>query len=421
MLANHTDRLLQATARSESSNHDTPELQLVVSNASPASATECSDASPASTTECSDLSCFSDFDVEEAERTALDERWECSSCGRESWECPMRRRLELGCCSQSVCCDCAKRSVRDFGGTCPAALRGSRVPHEMEDLDIFAACEADGNALARYDQLKEWKKGGRVGIMCGEAGCRGVVHPPPGGFSQHPGPIGCRVESCQAQYCQRCRGPWTGVQHECEDLRAAREQREQERGRRDQRRDGVMFCPRCNVAVQRTQGCNAMRGCPCGAEWCWECGNLRSAHGCGHYRCRCPINDRRAPALPRAAAEEEPLRAPLRPRAQVEILEIPQGGEEGRPPAAPPAGAVPRGRLLAWLGCLCGASRASGAEAPSPGEGGGSRTAAGQPVASSTTPAASQRCRLRVRQPPAGAGMCVQGSHVGRSQRLRSL
>merc|ERR1712137_1422633 len=106
--------------------------------------------------------------------------------------------------------------------------------------------------------------------------------------------IGCPVGCCGAQYCQRCRSPWTW-EHVCEDLRQTQNQ-VCEDSLRKLREMGLMFCPRCHVLVQRTGGCNAM-SCPCGADWCWQCGNLRATHKCQHSRCHCPRSDSCAPAL----------------------------------------------------------------------------------------------------------------------------
>lgn len=63
---------------------------------------------------------------------------------------------------------------------------------------------------------------------------------------------------CNIPHCFKCK---VGTHHDgitCEEVQ-----------RRQMQDDAVQFCPGCNVATVKTEGCNSMM-CVCGEEWTWE-------------------------------------------------------------------------------------------------------------------------------------------------------
>lgn len=159
------------------------------------------------------------------------------------------------------------RAVTELQGRCPCSADG----HLMSDLDVHAACRLDERLLSQHFQHLAWIQAGRVGIKCGQEGCRGIVQVD--GWLPRPCALACPGEGCSMRYCGRCRMPWgSSDEHQCADLQQVR------------------FCPGCAVATERISGCNAMVcGNPsCRSSWCWECGCLRSLHGCGHFVCKNP-------------------------------------------------------------------------------------------------------------------------------------
>ncbi|KAF9000394.1 hypothetical protein BDQ17DRAFT_1282031 [Cyathus striatus] len=79
--------------------------------------------------------------------------------------------------------------------------------------------------------------------------------------------------SCLVSVCSACdTEAHTGMT--CEESRISRNPMEQERLNDEwAKANGVKKCPRCQVLVQKTEGCNHM-SCRCGAHFCWICNGV---------------------------------------------------------------------------------------------------------------------------------------------------
>jgi len=67
-----------------------------------------------------------------------------------------------------------------------------------------------------------------------------------------------KTECCDSPHCFKCK---VGTHHNgvtCEEVQ-----------RRQMLDDAIQFCPGCNVATLKTEGCNSMI-CICGEEWTWD-------------------------------------------------------------------------------------------------------------------------------------------------------
>jgi len=250
------------------------------------------------------------LEIEHLETEVKRSRWTCSVCQEESRDKLDMRKFRLTCCKATVCCSCAMRAVTELQGRCPASADN----HLMSELDVHAACKLDPRRLSKHFQHLAWMQAGRVGIKCGQDGCRGVVPPPQAGaWLLRPRALACPGEGCPMRYCGCCRQPWgAGDDHQCADLPTAGGGK-------------IRFCPGCGVATERISGCNAMEcGNPsCGSSWCWECGSHRETHGCGHGACRKPrgpqgraLGGAPAPPVHDAAAVRKVRLAALEKRGQ---------------------------------------------------------------------------------------------------------
>ena len=166
---------------------------------------------------------------------------------------------------------------RRFPIRCPICPKNQR--HEINTkiiLDCLLIHDKDNLALKletiSLNHLAE--NNSEEVSYCPTAGCNYLCY-----FDKNEFHLNCPL--CKKSYCLKCKVEWH-MGMTCEEY-----QREKKNDENDEkfneyvRGNNFKQCPRCKRWVEKIDGCNHI-SCPCGARFCYNCGQLKNNfdHGC---------------------------------------------------------------------------------------------------------------------------------------------
>eukprot|EP00733_Pompholyxophrys_punicea_P000204 Pompholyxophrys_punicea_v1_NODE_38_length_4733_cov_3.558572.p2 type:complete len:394 gc:universal NODE_38_length_4733_cov_3.558572:2468-1287(-) len=149
-------------------------------------------------------------------------------------------------------------------------------PHQMNEADI-QHITGDNARVARYRDILTalFFNANRNIRHCPTAACEAIYE-----IDFQPENVTCR--SCNATYCSYCRQPHERGA-ECSDVRTAQTaatestdanipaEELQERQYQEWLRKNTKPCPKCDVNIQKNEGCNHMTCRMCKHDYCWDC------------------------------------------------------------------------------------------------------------------------------------------------------
>ena len=110
---------------------------------------------------------------------------------------------------------------------------------------------------------------------------------------------------CKKSYCMSCKTDW----HErlsCEEFQRIKRDQKDDKFEEFARKMHYVPCPKCQIYVERIEGCNAMTCTRCRTPFCYQCGKEGDGHVCNHKGGRVnfpgrpvPLPGIRLPVVPR--------------------------------------------------------------------------------------------------------------------------
>ena len=86
---------------------------------------------------------------------------------------------------------------------------------------------------------------------------------------------------CQKHYCMSCKTEWH-ERLECEEYQKLKKAQGDDVFVEFAKELKLTRCPKCEIFVERIEGCNAMSCTRCHAQFCYECGREGDGHYCNH-------------------------------------------------------------------------------------------------------------------------------------------
>ncbi|KAJ3785321.1 hypothetical protein GGU10DRAFT_313189 [Lentinula aff. detonsa] len=178
--------------------------------------------------------------------------------------------VQLGC-GHEYCSACLHHfftaEVKSFPIVCLGDEVRCKKPIALPIIQQFLT-EVQFNALLETAFVQHVEKNPEVFRYCPTPDCEQLYRYADSGLSDRDSTACC--PSCLSEICTRCHEGHEGMT--CDERQRARNDQEnnEELNARWAVMAGVKRCPKCNVWIEKTEGCNHI-SCRCGVHICWRC------------------------------------------------------------------------------------------------------------------------------------------------------